>query len=63
MKSVRIHDIKALEDDCIIDTTVQEKAITFPTDSKLILKAIDYIKRTGNFFEMSFTKAYKSEIK
>jgi IS5 family transposase len=62
-ESVRIHGLKALENNCLIDTTVQEKAITFPTDSKLILKAIDYIKRTGNFLDMTFPRSYKNEIK
>jgi IS5 family transposase len=39
-QSVRIHNGKVLEDSCFIDTTVQPKNITFPTDSKLILDAI-----------------------
>jgi IS5 family transposase len=62
-ESVRIHGTKILEDYGLIDTTVQEKAITFPTDAKLILKAIDYILTKANFLEMSFDRTYKNEIK
>ena len=40
-QSVLIHGEKVLKEDVSIDTTVQEKNITFPTDTKLAKKIID----------------------
>jgi IS5 family transposase len=62
-ESVRIHGKGALEKEAVIDTTVQEKNITYPTDSKLILKAIALILRIGLFLQMTFTRSYKIKIK
>ena len=39
--SVTLHGEQALEWEVVIDTTVQEKNITFPTDTKLRLKVIE----------------------
>jgi len=39
--SVALHGRGALEDNVNIDTTVQEKNITYPTDSKLAIKIIN----------------------
>ena len=39
--SVALFGKKALEDDVVVDTTVQEKDITFPTDTKLRVKAME----------------------
>lgn len=39
--SILIHGEKVLQEDVSIDTTVQEKNITFPTDTKLAKKIID----------------------
>lgn len=38
--SVSLHGEAALEREVIVDTTVQEKNITFPTDTKLRVKVI-----------------------
>ena len=38
--SVQLHSDEAMEEDVIIDTTCQEKNITFPTDVKLLSKVI-----------------------
>lgn len=38
--SIRIHGQTAQEDEVIVDTTVQEKNIAFPTDTRLQLKVI-----------------------
>ena len=38
--SVGLHGRAALEDVVLIDTTVQEKHITYPTDSKLAIKRL-----------------------
>jgi IS5 family transposase len=62
-ESVRVHGEKALEPTCIVDTSVQEKAITFPTDPKLLLKVISLIKKIGKFMGLPFAKSYKNTIK
>ena len=38
--SVEIHENQTLESEVVVDTTVQEKNITFPTDTKLRVKVI-----------------------
>ena len=40
--SVMLHGAAALEKEVLIDTTVQEKNITFPTDSKLLTKLVPW---------------------
>jgi IS5 family transposase len=62
-ESVRIHGPKVLEKHCVADTTVQEANITFPTDFKLILKAINLIKKIGKFLGVTFRLKYTKEIK
>lgn len=42
----------------ITDTTVQEKAITFPTDSKLLLKSINNITKLGKNLGISYRQSY-----
>lgn len=42
-ETARIHGKKAFEKTVITDTTVQEKNITFPTDEKLLTKAIKFL--------------------
>ncbi len=43
--SVALHGRAALEDNVNIDTTVQEKNITYPTDSKLAVKIINRLNK------------------
>jgi IS5 family transposase len=62
-ESVRVHDIETLEEICSKDTIVQEKNITYPTDSKLILKSIDKILHIGNFLEINFSETFNKDIK
>jgi len=46
-----------------IDTTVQEKNITFPTDRKLYEKAIEYCKRIAKTESVKLKRTYAREIK
>jgi IS5 family transposase len=62
-ESIKIHGDKALEKECIVDTTVQEKNISFPTTAKLILAAIKLILKIGLFLGIPFKTTYKITIK
>jgi IS5 family transposase len=46
-----------------VDTTVQEKNITFPTDRKLNEKAIEYCKRIANQEGIKLKRTYTMEIR
>ena len=43
--SVKLHGDKILEKEVVVDTTVQEKNITFPTDTKLMCKIIPDVEK------------------
>ncbi len=45
--SIDLHGKDAQESQIVADTTVQEKAITYPTDSKLYEKVVEYALRIG----------------
>jgi hypothetical protein len=47
--SVALHGKQAQEATVLIDTTVQEKNITYPTDAKLAIKIIN--RQTKNLFD------------
>ena len=46
-----------------VDTTVQEKNITFPTDRKLIEKVIEHCKRIAKKEDITLIRTYGREIK
>jgi IS5 family transposase len=43
--SVELHGKQAQESTVLIDTTVQEKNITYPTDAKLAIKIINRLNK------------------
>lgn len=50
--SVRLHGKAALEDTVNIDTTVQEKIITYPTDGKLAIKIINRLNKLAKAYSI-----------
>ena len=46
-----------------VDTTVQEKNITFPTDRKLTEKVIEHCKRIARKEDIKLTRTFGREIK
>lgn len=66
--SVGIHKVEANEiKEVIVDTTVQEKAIQYPTDSKLHLKIINrcrkLAKKEGVKLRQSYTRTVKKLVR
>ena len=61
--SVMLHGARALEKEVLIDTTVQEKNITFPTDSKLLAKIVSWCWRLAQEFEIQWRRSFRREMK
>lgn len=61
--SVALHGEQALEQEVIIDTTVQEKNITFPTDTKLRLKVIERCWDLSSEENVVLRRSYRYELK
>lgn len=61
-ESIRVNGKDAMEHRIIADTTVQEKNITFPTDSKLHLKIIDRCLRQADEEQLELRQSYKRTI-
>jgi transposase, IS5 family len=55
--SVGLHGDAAMEREILVDTTVQEKNITFPTDVKLLTKGSMGVARLPKDAEFSFAEA------
>jgi IS5 family transposase len=51
------------EKDIHVDTTVQEKNVTFPTDDKLYLKIIDRVTKLAEAAGIKLRRSYQKEIK
>lgn len=61
--SIVIHGENALEKEVCIDTTVQEKNITFPTDAKLYRKIIVRCLKMARSNNIKLRRTYAKEIK
>lgn len=61
--SVALFGKKALEDDVVVDTTVQEKDVTFPTDTKLRVKAMERLWKIAEEEELILRRSYRRELK
>jgi IS5 family transposase len=62
-ESIRINGKDGKEDDAATDTTVQEKNITFPTDSKLHKKIIDKCKCIAEKENIELRQTYTRTVK
>lgn len=60
--SIKLHGKKAMERELIPDTTAQEKNITFPTDTKLNLKVIEWVWRVSGQEAIDLRQSYKRTI-
>lgn len=61
--SIKLHGKEAMEKEVIPDTTVQEKNITFPTDTKLYLKVIEKCTKIGDQHSIKWRQSYSRTIK
>ncbi len=61
--SVMLHGKNALEDAVNIDTTVQEKNITYPTDAKLAIKIINRLNKLAKHYGIQQRRTFKKEVK
>lgn len=61
--SVSLHGKEAEESQVIIDTTVQENNITYPTDGKLAIKIINHLHKIAKQESIQMRRTYMKEIK
>ena len=61
--SIDLHGKKAKEKEVLVDTTVQEKNITFPTDTKLYKRIIDHCVGIAKKESISLRRSYRRTTK
>jgi len=61
--SVSLHGKVSEEKEVIVDTTVQENNITYPTDGKLAIKIINHLHKIANLESIQLRRTYMKEIK
>jgi IS5 family transposase len=61
--TVRLHFGSEVEQEILVDTTVQEKNITYPTDTKLALKIIDYCWSYAEAEGIQLRQSYRFVLK
>ena len=61
--SVALHGEKALEPEVIVDTTVQEKAIAFPTDTRLRVKVMARCWKIAREENLLLRRSYRRELR
>lgn len=61
--SIRLHGKEAMETEVVVDTTVQEKNITFPTDVKLHKKIIDQCRKISEAEQIDQRQSYVRVVK
>jgi IS5 family transposase len=61
-ESIRINGKDGLDKDVMIDTTVQEKNITFPTDEKLYRKVIDQCRKIADKENVELRQSYTQTV-
>ena len=61
--TVKLHAQTVKDKEVLVDTTVQEKNITFPTDTKLAKKIIDKCIKKAKSDGVQLRRTYKKELK
>jgi len=61
--SASMHGDRLEEDEVVVDTTVQEKNITFPTDTKLYRKIIERCWKLADDNDVKLRRRYRKEVK
>lgn len=61
--SIELHGERAKEAEVLVDTTVQEKNITFPTDTKLYHRIIEYCWRIAEEQSVQLRQSYRRILK
>ena len=61
--SVELHGKQAQKSTVLIDTTVQEKNITYSTDAKLAIKIINRLNKLAKHHNIAQCRTYVKEVK